>query len=534
MTSGNVTLVVAKHNNLEFNWSRQSYSIANNTSTVYWEMVLTSTKYGKIDVSAGSPWEVTIAGEEFSGTTDLSIAASSRSVLASGTVVIPHNADGTKSFTFEFSQTFNITFSSVGYVSTLTGYGSAELDTIPRASVPTCASDVTLGSALTINTNRVTSAFTHKLTYSIGSASGTISSDAEGSATWIPDISLAEQMPASVSGVATITCETYQGTTKIGASQTITVRLYVPESVRPMVSATWVDVSTAAALGVLVQNVSKLNVTVNATQAYGSQIVSASVTVGGQPYSGGVITASGETQISVSAVDARGRTGTTTYSVDIIPYALPTASINASRCNEDGTANEAGEYAKITVSGSVTDVNGQNSGVLDPSWANEIVALSTGPYSLEYIVYADPNRTISYTASISDALASGITAEMTLSTGYATMDFLRGGKGIAIGKAAESEGFHVAMPSVFEAAVEVPRPVGENDAVPYGFALEILNGGEVVITSGYYRPSVNGSVISWIPSSASLPAVPDFDVAAVFPVYGGETTPVYDGEIIYE
>lgn len=447
--SGSTVVRATTQNNLIFYWEAVQ-NVATNSSTINWQLQLEAKQYGQIVATPGSPWSATVAGQAFSGTTSLAIGNNETKVLASGSVAVAHAEDGTGSFSYSFSQEFWIDFDGE-YISVVSGSGSAVLDTIARTSVPTVsASSVALGSALTIYTNRA-AAFTHTLEYSFGNASGVIAQGVGDSVQWTPPLDLAGQIPNAVSGTAVITCTTYSGSTAIGSKQ-VTVTLTVPESVVPTATASWEDTSGAyGLLGSLVQNVSKLAVTVSGTGAYGSTITGASVSLEGKAYGGGVLTSSGNLSLTVSVTDSRGRVGYGSYTVYAAPYSAPSLTLSASRCTADGTADDTGDYAKITVTGYVTQVNGSNAATLSLNWGSgsETVSLSVGDISYQKgPVYADPNATMTITAVLSDKLVAA-SRTMVLSTGYATLDLLAGGKGISFGKAATREGFECAMPAYF-------------------------------------------------------------------------------------
>lgn len=446
--SGSTVVRATTQNNLIFSWAAVQ-SAADNSSTVSWQLLLEAKQYGQIIATPGSPWEVTVDGQTFSGTTSLAIGNSETKVLASGSVTLEHAADGSRSFSFSFSQEFWIDFDGE-YISVVSGSGSAVLDTIARTSVPTVsASSVALGSALTIYTNRA-AAFTHTLEYSFGSHSGVIAQGVGDSCQWTPPLRLASQIPNAVSAVAVITCTTYAGGTAIGAKQ-ITVTLTVPETVVPTAEASWEDTSGAyGLLGAYVQNVSALAVTVSGTGIYGSTVTGAAVTLNGKAYGGGAITDSGELSLVVSVTDSRGRVGTAAYTVIVAAYRVPSLSLSASRCLSDGTADDTGDYARITVTGHVTQVNGANTGALALTYGGTTVqaSLGAGEVSYQKTVAADPDATMTITAVLSDKLVAA-SRTMVLSTGYATLDLLAGGKGIAFGKAATREGFECAMPAYF-------------------------------------------------------------------------------------
>src|SRR5699024_1638500 len=135
---------------------------------------------------------------------------------------ITHDSDGKKSV----NVTVNITDNAgdTGRISQ-----TLALTTIARASTPTLsASSVAIGSAVTINTNRASSSFTHTATFKFGSLTKTITTkNANASFTYTPTADLATQIPNGSSGYGGITLTTYSGTTAIG-SKTINLTVTVP------------------------------------------------------------------------------------------------------------------------------------------------------------------------------------------------------------------------------------------------------------------------------------------------------------------
>ena len=342
---------------------------------------------------------------------------------------------------------------------------SVTLPMIAGASTPTVrVASVPMGEALVIATNRASAAFTHTLTYRFGSASGTIGETVGDSVSWAPSLELARQIPNGTSGTAVISCVTYLNGKAIGTKE-VTVVLTVPASVVPTASATWEDTSGAfSKMGAPVQNISKLRWDVTGTGSYGSTIVSAAVTLKGKAYSGGILTDAGAIPVKITVTDSRGRVGIAEDTLTVAAYAPPSLTLSASRCLEDGTADEAGDHAKVTVSGFVTQVNGQNAAELQVSWGGgaETVLPEVGQITWEKIVPADPDTTAQISATLSDKLAS-TAKSMVLSTGYATLDLLAGGKGIAFGKAATKEGFECAMTASFPGGIACTKLTAADD-----------------------------------------------------------------------
>ena len=91
---------------------------------------------------------------------------------------------------------------------------------------------VELGQPVAITTAATNSAYRHRLRYSFGSAYGTIAENVEGSSSWTPPVSLASQIPNATSGIGTIYCDTYSGSTLLG-TKSVGVTLTVPASVKP-------------------------------------------------------------------------------------------------------------------------------------------------------------------------------------------------------------------------------------------------------------------------------------------------------------
>ena len=73
--------------------TQQSQSVANNTSTV--KYTLTLIRPSSVTSTATKTWSVTINGTKHSGSG--TIGGSGNKVLLTGTQVIQHNSDGTKS-----------------------------------------------------------------------------------------------------------------------------------------------------------------------------------------------------------------------------------------------------------------------------------------------------------------------------------------------------------------------------------------------------------------------------------------------------
>ena len=88
---------------------------------------------------------------------------------------------------------------------------------------------VVMGQTVTIGLPRAVSSFTHTLTYTFGSSSGTIAEGAGTEAQWAVPYDIAVQIPNNASGTGTLTCKTYSGSTLIG-TQSVNFTATVPSN----------------------------------------------------------------------------------------------------------------------------------------------------------------------------------------------------------------------------------------------------------------------------------------------------------------
>lgn len=274
--------------------------------------------------------------------------------LADSYRVIPHDANGNASTTVVGALVHGTGTLTVT-VTTLT------LPNIPRGTTPAISGGggFTTGAASTISLPRADSSYTHDVSYTFGSQSGTIASGAGVSTSWTPPHSLLTEIPNSASGTVDITVVTKQGTTVIG-SKKVGFVLTAGASVVPVVSAVaWTDQNptVASAVGAFVQGMSLINGTVSAVGAHGSTIVSKSLTVAGaavteaqvwQPATSGTVTASG------SATDSRGRSGSKAQDFTVLAYAPPTLTqATVRRATSAAGAVGDGEWLRMDLTAQV-------------------------------------------------------------------------------------------------------------------------------------------------------------------------------------
>lgn len=456
--AGNKAVEIYSWLELRFSWWQTGQSVENNATTIEWKTELISGN-GALYKSSRA-WEVTIDGVKKTGTVNISLDKHSVQALARGTATIPHNADGSKTFSFSFSQSFNMTLDNGNYMGSYSGSGSATLNTIARASQPSCITwpehtqNVgNFGDEISIHMNRNSSSFTHTVRYQFGSKSGTIATGVGTGTTWVIPLTLMDLIPTTTSGSGTIYVDTYNGSTKIGTKYCgFTAK--VPDSVKPTCSFTLEDTTGIDDVyGSPVKGLSKIKVTVTGNTAYSSPIASYEIVANGVRYTGstattGVLNTSGKSTVTAKVTDKRGRVGTASYDMNVQAYTPPVISaLDVRRCNEDGTANEDGEFVKATISAAVSSMSSKNTALYklsykkstDSAYTTVSLAELVNQYSVsnhEYIFAADSESSYDVTVTVSDRHKT-VTRSTSASTAFTLMSFGADGTSIGLLKAAE-------------------------------------------------------------------------------------------------
>lgn len=439
------------HYVLRVDWT-QTKNISANTSTVTAKAYLVNdwslSIYGRSDNS------ITI-----NGTAQIyespAVNGTGTHLLGTVTQTVNHNSDGTKSLTMSAVFYIRATLSGTYYES-ITASANITLDSIARAS-SVSTPNATMGSATAIAISRASSSFTHTLTYTFGTAAGTIATKTTStSVSWTPPLSLASQIPKAVTGTCTVTCTTYNGSTKIG-SKTCTLTLTVPASIKPTITsltAARVDGAVPGTWGIYVQTKSKATLTINgAAGSYGSTISSYSITGGGytstaSSFTTGFLNTSGTVTFTATVTDSRGRvSAAATVSISVVVYSPPSfASYLSQRCLSNGTVNDDGTYIRGLVSYSYASCSSKNTitratyykKASDTAWTNANAAFSSGT-AFTFgggNISTETSYDIKYT--LTDAFTT-IAIQDIVSTAAVVMDFKRGGKGVAVGKVSEKD-----------------------------------------------------------------------------------------------
>ena len=333
-----------------------SQNISANTSTVNWRITVSRTgSYYTYNNQGDSTLSLSLDGRSVHSSNPTWHTSGEEYTLASGSSVINHNSDGTK--TLPVSCTFN---PNNGLHGTITVSGSLGLTTIPRSSSVRVGAGV-IGSTITININRQNSSFKHTVRYKWAGKSGTIASNVDTSATWSIPIDFANDIPNSASGTGTIYVDTYSGSTKTG-TQSTTFTASVPGNVKPTFSGITLSDLNGAAQNLIpspdtfIQVISNIKVDFNGAKGtYGSSITgyraeilgksqATSVNGGGL----GIMNYSGTIKIRASVSDSRGRwSDPREVSVTVLEYFAPALSFSIARTGSTSSTLTATRNAKI-------------------------------------------------------------------------------------------------------------------------------------------------------------------------------------------
>lgn len=418
-----------------------------NKSTVSWELKA----LGQSGVwYAERTLKVVIAGTTVFSKTDR--VERYDGVVQTGTIEIAHNSDGSKSF--------SASVQAAVYTSAVncTGSKSFTLDNIARKSTLSVGNG-TLGTAQTLTVTRQSTSFTHTITYTCGSVSGTIATKSTStSISFTPPISLAAQNPTGTSVAITYNIETFNGSTSLG-SNTYTKTCAIASSVAPSVSFTVADTEGFySTYGSYVQGKSRLKIIVTASGKEGSTISSYKVTADGKTYAAAevetdVINSSGTLPISVTVTDSRGRTATATMDVPVLAYSNPQIiAMSVQRSNASGIPSSSGAYLCVTFSANVTSLNSNNAAKYKVKYKKKTATSYGSEYTVSQYTndYEVVNGTYVFSADTASSYDIILIAEDSFervemnrngSSVYRLFSALSNGLGWAFGKIAELQNY---------------------------------------------------------------------------------------------
>ncbi|WP_304427733.1 DUF859 family phage minor structural protein [Romboutsia ilealis] len=485
---------------------QNSQNIANNISNVTVKVWIKRTNTGYETYGSGTVY-CTINGTQYSASLSSSQKFTSTPFcIFSKTLDIGHNSDGTKTLAMSsYISHSKVTSSSHSYNQTLTN--------IPRVSTFSLnTSNIILGStSLTVTINKSSSSFTHKVYYKFGNINVLKYEGSGTSTSFTPNISDCSQIPNSISGTGQIVVETYNGNTKLGQNSA-NITLTVPDSVKPSFNslvAELVPNGINTSYG-YVQNKSQCKLSISGSVgSYGSNVTNYYISGGGFTGSNsvattGVLTQSGSITFSAYVTDSRGRkSDTKTVTINVKEYSNPKITeFTAQRCLINGQLDEDGTYAKVYTNYIYSSLSGNNSITANVMYRktgdSDFIKCTEKPIQGGAIAIGGGSLDTTFAYEVRLELKDNFTTigqSVTVATSFVTLDFRKGGKGIAIGKASEKDGlFDINMNVDVKGNLTVNgKPVGAN--VDWNNVPSINVKGNIGM-SGYMQLPHNGG--SWI------------------------------------
>lgn len=364
---------------IEFNL-KAYYSYTQNTSTNKSEVTVTlKLRHNTILATALSGSYLSVAGNKvaYDGKRiSQSSSGVNETTLATKTVTISHNSDGTGSCTIKADFVFNGTYSGK-YIGTLSLNKTLTLQTIPRSSTFSIPSIVNTGSSLKIGITPSSSTFKHKVRFEIDGTSKYTSDWISAGTTSFSYTIPHSWLPSSASAIMNVYCYTYTSSATSDSDYIARVKktttVNVPSSVVPSISSVTPTV-VGGLSGKYVQGKSQIKLAVSASGSGDSTIKSyiytgqningtnSSYTGTSSTKTSSVIQKSGSFTYTVQVKDSRNRlSAKKTVSVNVEPYSAPQiSSIKVERCLSDGTISSSGTYAYVTVRSSYSKVDGAN------------------------------------------------------------------------------------------------------------------------------------------------------------------------------
>lgn len=349
---------------LGYNWSA-TQNIGGNSSTVTVTLYLKSTASWGYTVGANSQNTTTISinGNKKTFTATSQISAYQTKTLGSHSVVVPHNADGTKTFNITGTHWWSVYYNVYKPMTVSVGQNWS-LNTIPRATpISLNKSRVAYGEGVRINLRPAASGFRHTLRWAWDGKSGGIKDGAPNSYDWtVPTSFMNHLTNGATTSWGYIYCDTYSGSSKIGETRA-RLDTYIPDNIIPSFTSFSITDKNEKINSVLgskkfVQDLSQIEVEFSGAQGIqGSTIQKYVVSVGGQSFmsstnivkvpSNGL---KGDVTFTCYVMDNRNRqSNTKTETINFMPYTAPTMELSVAR-SENGTGNNIIVTRKIMIS----------------------------------------------------------------------------------------------------------------------------------------------------------------------------------------
>ena len=394
---------------------------------------------------------------------DLNGTSESKPLLyASKTKEMQHNADGTKTFSFQVKYDQTQTGGSLDYLQIT---GSYTNDVISLASSLSLPNEMVMGTKVKLLIVQPVASYTHTVKYAAeGKTPVTIGEEktSKRELEWEIPMSLAAEYPDKMAVPCDIFLQTYNGDTPVGEQRGYLRMVRVPESVKPEIPDGAVSFSMSS-INSVIQNSGEyvagkcsLHAKIEqpiAGDAYGASFVLAVLTCGFHMNTVTNVTfpldisvpvmIAGDITATLTLTNSRGRSITQEQELTVKEYKLPQIKeLSCSRCSEGGAEQPSGQYVKVYGTSFVTDI-AQNAVHHTFSYAakgsgsfSEPEAINTLPAVLGGGNIA-PNKAYTVRITSSDDVGGTFLTERDIPSEKVPFDIKSNGKAVCIGDSAQ-------------------------------------------------------------------------------------------------
>lgn len=361
----------------EYSLGAQSVSGNYTPITVYFYAALKPGEYSSTKYAGGLNSSCSVGGIAGSGVSagDYDFTSSAiNNYLGYYSGNIYHEADGTKTAQVYCQFTTKSSYITGGVVSV-----NLTLPTIARASSFGTITGAVLGQKMRVYFDSSSAAFEHVFWYGDENKKNWSQPFAAGRNKSYIDVplplDLAEWSKSNIVTLA-ICLRTLSSGQPVGGDLEEFVQVVVPENAETKPT---VEINNLAPINdfnkLYLQGLTKLQGTLAADGKYGADIKSLTMRVDGKsytsPWTSEALTTSGKVKVVATAVDSRGFTGTVEAEIEVEPYYIPRLNAEAFRCLADGTADDEGEFLKISAIADFASVKGKNSASLSYQYRTE-------------------------------------------------------------------------------------------------------------------------------------------------------------------
>lgn len=519
------------------NWTA-TQDAKNNTSTISWDLKVSSTSSSYVVISE---LRLKFGSEEiFYRNQSNHTNGYNGTALASGTKVIKHNDDGTKSFNI------SVEAGIYNWAINKSGSGEITLNPITRSSSITYAGNVAVGGSCNIKWNHAIKGYKYKLKFAIGDWNDTTdyivpSTIGEYNYTsyTFSDEKIYQELRSATSGTMKATLTTYNSSgTKIGSSSSETFRISVPSGDKPTIGSINIE---PIGSDVLVKGKNKIRITVSGcTASTGSTIKSysfngpnVSSTINSTSdnitfESDSVISTSGALTYTVTLKDSRGKTVKSTIDITCFEYSKPSfTSFSAYRCNSTGSPDDKGTHIKYDLVVKYSNVDNNNDVTViiyyktsNGNWtAATTNALTDSKNTSTSGIIKNGNTNVTFEIDstyliraevIDNYNGSVYSSTVTIFGSSRILNISQDGTGIAFGKMAESNNlFECMWPAKFDSDIEADGNVTFDGDVVFNGSVTGLPEPE-----RYTLPTASTSTLGGVKVDGSTVTIKDGTISA--------------------